>query len=169
VEHCVSEIKIKPEMTLQEFYVCERALRYGKGEMAALWTILAAGAVFLASSAALTWGTPASILAGLALILVTFNVYYNGYRAAVRRGRAHKRYRESNITYIFTDERIVATATYAKSSLSWAAVDGVIELRTLYLLTVGSSCIGVPKRNIPLHSLDDFIQLLKTHGLLKQT
>ena len=65
------------------------------------------------------------------------------------------------MSYTFTEERIVAEWRYGQTSLAWAAVNRVKELKALYLLTVGSSAICVPKRQIPHQDLADFIQLLK--------
>ncbi len=64
---------------------------------------------------------------------------------------------------------MLATSRYAQSSLAWAGVDRVMEIKTVYLLVVGNSYIYVPRRDIPPHNFGDFIQLLRTHQLLKQT
>ena len=66
---------ISGEATLQEYCASLGALPYGKGVRITLWAILTIGAASLASSAALTWGTPASILAGLALAVYIFCLY----------------------------------------------------------------------------------------------
>lgn len=155
-------------MTLLEYNACQDALRGRKDSQAVLWVVLAVGAACLASSAALTWGTPASILAGLALATLIFSLYLTGQINATQRREAYKKYRESNPSYTFTNERILATSPYLQSSIAWAAVDRVIETNSAYLLIVGRSCVCVPKRNIPSHDLDDFRQLLRTHQSSKQ-
>jgi len=167
----MNEITIKTEMTLREYDACQDALRYGKGVPIVIWAVLATGAASLASSAALTWGTPASILAGMALAAFIFSIYFSSLITATRRRQAYKKYKESesNTIYIFTDERILATSRYAQTSLAWAGVDRVVEIKTVYLLVVGNSYIYVPRRDIPPHNFGDFIQLLRTHQLLKQT
>jgi flavin-dependent dehydrogenase len=164
----MNEIAIRAEMTLQEYYACQDALLSRKGVKIVLWTVLAIGAAFLASSAALTFGTTASILAGAALATLIFSYFLGGQITAERRRQAYRRYRESNTSYIFTNERIVATSRYAESSIAWAGVDRVREMKTVYLLTIGNWYICVPKRDIPPDSFGDFIQLLRTRGLLRQ-
>ncbi len=164
----MNDITIPAEMTLQEYTACQDALRYSKGVRTVLWAVLAVGAACLASSAALTWGTPASILAGLALAAFFFTLYLVGRINATQGRKAYKRYRESNPSYTFTSERILATSRYVQSSIAWSAVDRVMETTKAYLLIVGLSCVCVPKRNIPPQNLDDFIQLLRTHHLLGQ-
>jgi hypothetical protein len=151
---------IKAEMTLQEYYAC-RELLYPGSYRIVIWALLGIGAAFLASSAALTWGTPASILAGLALATFIFTLLLIRQIAAPRSQRAYERYKESNTSYTFTSERILATSRYAQSSFAWAAVHRVIETSTLYLLAVGNSFICIPKRDIPPHNVGGFIQLLK--------
>jgi hypothetical protein len=163
------QITIRPEMTLQEFYACQDALFPRKGVWIVTWAFVYIGAASLASSAALTWGTPASILAGLALAAFTFSFFLSGRIRATQIRQTYIRYRESNTSYTFTDERIVATSRHAESSLMWTAVDRLIELRTIYLLlTARNGQICLPKRDIPPHKLGEFIQLLRTHRLLRQ-
>jgi hypothetical protein len=99
------------------------------------------------------------------LIAFSFIFFWSGQISATLRRRGYKRYREADVRYIFAEERILATWRYGQSSFAWAAVDRLIELRTLYLLILGDRYICVPKRDIPPHNLDDFIQLLRTHGL----
>jgi len=165
----VNEVTIRPDMTLQEYYAYQNALRYGRCGPIVYWGVLAAGAACLASSAVLTWATPASVLAGLALAALIFILLLSGQFDTRRRRQAYERYRESNANYTFTNDRILGTSRYGESSLSWAAVDRVMETRTAYLLIVRSSCICVPKRDIPPDKLGDFIQLLTTHHLFGQT
>ncbi len=163
----MNEITIRPEVTLQESYACQNA-RHGKGVRIVFWAAVAIGAASSVACAALTWGTPASLLAGLALAAFSFLYFLSRQVTAARLRWAYKRFTDSDVSYTFTQERIVATWRYGQSSLAWAAVDRIKELKALYLLTVGSSAICVPKRRIPPHSLGDFIELLRTHGLLKQ-
>ena len=151
-------------MTPQEYYACENAL-YRKGERIFIWTVVAIGAASLATSAALTWGSPASILAGLALIAFSFIYFRSGRISASRRRRGYKRFTDSDVSYAFTHERIMAKWRDGQSSFTWTAVDRVMELRTLYLLILGDRYICVPKRDIPPHNLGDFIELLRMHGL----
>jgi hypothetical protein len=160
----VNEITIKAEMTPREYYACGNAW-YRKGERIVIWTVVAIGAAALATSAALTWGSPASILAGLALIAFSFIYFWSGQISASRRRRGYKRFMDSDVSYTFTEERIVAKWRDGQSSFAWTAVDRVMELRTLYLLILGDRYICVPKRDIPPHNLGDFIELLRTHGL----
>jgi hypothetical protein len=166
----MNEITIRAEMTLREYDACQDALRYGRGVPIVIWAVLTTGAASLASSAALTWGTPASILAALALAAFIFSIIFSSLITAARRQQAYRSYRESesNTTYIFTNERILATSPYAQSSLAWAGVDRVMEIKTVYLLVVGNSHIYVPKRDIPPDNFGNFVQLLKTHRLLRQ-
>ena len=74
----MNDITITTEMTLQEYYACQHAVRYRKGAWGVLWAVFAVGAACLASSAALTWGTPASMLTGLALAAFIFFLYLGG-------------------------------------------------------------------------------------------
>lgn len=158
----MNEITIKAEMTPQEYYACQYA-RYGKGVV--YWATVAIGAASSAACAALTWGTPASLLAALALAAFSF-IYFLSRQVTVARYRwACKRFTDLDVSYTFSQERIVAAWRYGQTSLAWAAVDRIKELKALYLLTVGSSAICVPKRQIPHQDLADFIQLLRTHGL----
>jgi hypothetical protein len=117
----------------------------------------------LASSAALTWGTLASILAGLALATFASSIALGSQISAARGRRVYERYRESNTSYTFTSERILATSKYAQSSFAWTAVDRVIETSTFYVLAVRNGFICVPKRDIPSQHVGDFIQLLAAH------
>jgi hypothetical protein len=158
-------------MTFQEYYACQNALRYakGRGVPIGLWAVLATGAASIAASAALTWGTPASFLAGLALAAFTFSLLLSGQITATRHRQAYKTYRESSTSYTFTDERIVATSRYAECSFTWAAVDRVMELKASYLITIGNGYICIPKRNMPPDNFSDFVQLLRMHGLLSPT
>lgn len=164
----MKEITISGEVTLQEYYSGLDVLPYGKGVRITLWAILAIGAASLASSAALTWGTSASILAGLALSVYIFCLYWSRRIYATQRRQAYERYRESSTSYTFTNERILATSRYVQSSFAWAGVDRAMEIRTVYLLAVGNRYIIVPKRNIPPDNFEDFIQLLRAHHLLEQ-
>lgn len=164
----MNELTITAEMTLQEYSACYSAMMYRKGSWIALWAVVAVGAACLASSAALTWGTPASILAGLALAIYIFCMYWNGHMMARRWRESYRRFRESNTSYTFTSEQIVAKSRYAQTSIAWAGVDRVMEIGTAYLLTAEYRSILVLKRNIPLKDLGEFISLLKTHHLLKQ-
>jgi hypothetical protein len=77
--------------------------------------------------------------------------------------RMYQRYRESNTSYTFTSERILATSKYAQCSFVWAAVDRVMETSTFYVLAVRNSMICIPKRDIPPQNAGDFIQLLGAH------
>lgn len=157
-------------MTLQEYYACLRALLfYGKGVRIVSWAVVAVGAACLALSAAMTWGTPASILAGVALTALVFSITWSGKISARRRRRTYTRFRESNTSYIFTNERILATSRYAQSSFAWGAVNRVMEMGTVYLLDLGNSFICIPKRDIPPAGVSDFVQLLRTHRLLGET
>ena len=156
-------------MTLKELYACQNALSSGKSAWMLTWAFVAIGAASLASSAALTWGTPASALAGLALAALTFSFLLAGRIRGTQSRQIYKRYSESDVSYTFTNERIVATWRYGESSFSWSAVDRVMELRTFYVFGLGSRYICIPKRDIPSHSLGEFIQLLSAHRLLKQT
>lgn len=158
----MNEITIKSEMSLQEYYACG-ALLYSKWYRNVFWTALAIGAACLASSAALTWGTLASILAGLALATFASSIALGSQISAARGRRVYERYRESNTSYTFTSERILATSKYAQSSFAWTAVDRVIETSTFYVLAVRNGFICVPKRDIPPQDVGDFIQLLGTH------
>ena len=139
----MNEITIKAEMTPQEYYACQYA-RYGKGVV--YWATVAIGAASSAACAALTWGTPASLLAALALAAFSF-IYFLSRQVTVARYRwACKRFTDLDVSYTFSQERIVAAWRYGQTSLAWAAVDRIKELKALYLLTVGSSAICVPKR-----------------------
>ncbi len=89
----MNEITIKTEMTLREYDACQDALRYGEGVPIVIWAVLATGAASLASSAALTWGTPASILAGMALAAFIFSIYFSSLITATRRRQAYKKYK----------------------------------------------------------------------------
>jgi hypothetical protein len=164
----LDEITIPAEMTLQEYGACQNVLLRGKRMWIATWTLLAVGAASLASSAALTWGTPASFLAGLALVTLAISFYWSAALNGSQTRRAYIKYSESNPSYTFTDEGILAMSRYAQGSFAWPAVDDVTETTTAYLLAVGNRYIFVPKRNIPSHRLDDFIQLLIAHRLLEQ-
>jgi hypothetical protein len=164
----MNEITITAEMTLQEYIACYRALVDRKGVRTVLWAILAVGAACLASSAALTWGSPASILAGLALAIYIFCMCLSGQITAKQNRESYKNFKESNTSYTFTNEQIMSTSRYAQGSIAWAGVDRVIETATAYLLAVGNRAIFVLKRNIPPHDLGEFIQLLRTHHLLKR-
>ena len=155
-------------MTLQEYYAGLDALPYGKGVRITLWLILPIGAASLASSAALTWGTPASILAGVALAVYIFCLYWSGRIYTIQRRQAYKSYRESSTTYIFTNERILAKSRHVQSSIAWAGVDRAMEIKMVYLLAVGNRYIIVPRRNIPPDNFDHFIELLRAHRLLEQ-
>ena len=64
--------------------------------------------------------------------------------------------------------KVLATSRYTQTSIVWAGVNRVMEIGTAYLLTAGNRAIFVLKRNIPPHDLGEFIQLLRTHHLLKQ-
>lgn len=153
---------------MQEYFAGADALPYGKGIRMTLWALLAIAAALLASSAALTWGAAASILAGLALTVYLFCLYWSGRIYAIQRRQTYKRYRESSTSYIFTSERIWATSRYIQSSIAWAGVDRVMEIKAVYLLIVGNRHIIISKRNIPPDKVDDFIQLLRAHHLLEQ-
>lgn len=160
----MNELSISGEVTLQEYCAGADALRDGKGVRITLWAILTIGATSLASSAALTWGTPASILAGLALAVYIFCLYWSGRIYAIQRREAYNRYRESSTSYIFTNERILAMSRYVQSSFVWDGVDRVIDIKGVYLLAVGNRYIIVPKRKIPPDKFDEFFQLLRAHG-----
>lgn len=156
-------------MTLKQLYACQVALKRGRGAGVVSWTIWGIGAACLASSAALTWGTPASILAGIALAAFIFCVGFNGQIGARHRRRAYVRYRESDTTYTFTSERIVTKSRKTQCFFTWAAVERVVETSTFYLLAMGDySFIPVLKRDIPPQDRDAFLQLLSTHRLLGQ-
>ena len=114
----------------------------------------------------LTWGTPASILAGLALSVFICSLYVIGYINASLHRKAYERYSESSPTYTFTNEQILVARRYVQSSIAWQAVDRALETKTAYVLIVGLSFVCVPRRNIPAHNLYDFIQLRRTHHLL---
>ena len=62
-----------------------RYARYGKGVV--YWTTVAIGAASSAACAALTWGTPASLLAALALAAFSF-IYFSiaDHRCAISMG-----------------------------------------------------------------------------------
>ena len=165
----MNDITITAEMTLQEYHASQVALLEGRRMWIVSWALVSIGAASLASSAALTWGTPASFLAGLALVALAVSLYWSAALNATQRRRAYIRYKESNTSYTFTDERILATSRYAQASFAWAGVHHVVETKTAYLLTVGNRYIFAPKRNIPPPQLNDFIRLLKTHRLLKET
>jgi hypothetical protein len=163
----MNEITIRSEMTLQEYNACVDAWRPGKARPIVFWSLLTIGSASLASSAALTWGTPASILAGLALIAFSFIFFWSGQVSATQRRRGYKRFREADVRYTFAEERVLATWRDGQSSFAWAAVDRLKELSTLYVLILGDRyIICVPKRHIPPDNLGDFIQLLRTHHLL---
>jgi hypothetical protein len=164
----MNALTIAADMTFQEYYACQSALVKRKNSWTVRWAVLAAGAACLASSAALTWGTPASIFAGLALAIYIFSLYWSWQIAAKQNRESYKRFRESNTSYTFTDEQILATSRYVQASIAWEGVDQVMEIGMAYLLTVGNRPIFVLKRNIPLHELGGFIQLLRTHHLFKQ-
>lgn len=164
----MNEITITPEMSWPEYNACQDALLYGNRTGIVMWALSAIGAASLAASAALTFGTPASLLAGLALAIFIFNLYFNGQINARRRRRAYGRYRESSARYTFTSDGIFATSRFGQAHFGWAGVDRVREMRALYLLDVGNSYVCVPKRNIPAVSADAFTQLLRTHGLQRQ-
>ena len=149
-------------MTPREYYACGNAW-YRKGERIVFCTVVAIGAASLATSAALTWGSPASILAGSALIAFSFIYFWSGQISASRRRRGYKRFMDSDVSYTFTPERIVAKWRDGESSFGWTAVDRVMELKTLYLLILGDRYICVPKRDIPPDQLGDFLQMLKAH------
>lgn len=130
--------------------------------------VLCFGAACLASSAALTWATAASILTGLALAALIFISLLVGLFDFRRYRRGYERYRESNISYVFAGERILTTWRYGQSSLSWPAIDRVVERGTLYLFRVGNGHIYIPKRDIQPHGVGDFMPLLRERGLLKE-
>lgn len=160
----MNEITIRPELTWREFNV----LRYGKVGPIAFWALLTIGAACLATSAAMTWATTASILAGLALAAFIFILLLTGLFNVRGNRRTYERFGESNITYVFTNERILTTWRYGQSSLAWQAIDRLTETKTLYLLASGNRYVFyVPKRNIQPHNVGEFIHLLRTHGLLK--
>lgn len=135
----------------------------GKVSGSLFGTVVAVGAASLATSAALTWGSLASILAGLALIAFSFIYFWSGQISASRRRRGYKRFTDSDVSYTFTEERIVAKWRDGQSSFAWTAVNRVMELGTLYLLILGDRYISVPKRDIPPDRLGDFLQMLKAH------
>jgi len=161
----VDPIAITPEVTLQEYNAGLHASRNWENAQTVFRALYAIGSVCLAASAALTWGTPASILAGLALFAFIFNLYFVGRVNASLRNRGFKRYVESNRTYVFTDEHILLERPNVRGAIGWPAVDRALETKTAYLLIVGSSFMCIPKRNIPTGSLDDFMQLLRAHRL----
>jgi hypothetical protein len=150
-------------MTFQEYSACQNALFGGKGARIALWTVLTIGAACLASSAAMTWGTPASILAGLALAAFGFIFLWGGRARATRFRQAYLRQKESYSSYVFTTERILVSSRNGQSSLMWSAVTRALETKTLYVLAGGNWCLCIPKRAIPPDDLAEFIQLLRTH------
>ena len=80
-------------MTLQEYLACYSALMDRKRVRTVLWAILAVGAACLASSAALTWGTSASALAGLALAIYIFCMYWSGRIAAKQNRESYRKFR----------------------------------------------------------------------------
>ena len=163
----MNEITIRPEMTYQEYCAYQDALMYGSVGPIFFWTVLAIGAASSVASAALTWASPASLLAGLAFASVFFFGYILfGQSTGGRRRKAYQRYSESETSYIFTNDLILATSRYVQSSIAWAAVDRVLERRAVYLLAIRNSYICVPKRAIPPDDTDDFIQLLRTRHLL---
>lgn len=164
----MNDLTITAEMTLQEYSVCYRASIDQKGVRIVLWAVVAVGAACLASSAALTWGTPASILAGLALAIYIFCMFWSAQMTALQIRESYKRFGESNASYTFTNEQIVASSRYAQTSIAWAGVDRVMETGAAYLLIVGNKAIFVLKRNIPPHDLGEFILLLRTYHLLKE-
>lgn len=164
----MNEITIRPEMTFHEYYAGQNALMYGRHVRVITWAVVAVGAALLASSAALTWGTPASVLAGMALAAFAFSISLTGQITTARRQQAYKRYRDDNTSYTFTTEKILATSRYAHSSFAWAAVDRVIEKNALYLLSVGNTYICIPKRDIPPQSVGDFTQLLTKNCLVRR-
>ena len=159
----MNELTITAEMTLQEYSACYSALMDRKGVRIVLWALVAVGAACLASSAALTWGTLASILAGLALAIYIFCVFWGGQMTARRWRESYRKFRESNTIFTFTSEQIVATSRYARTFIAWAGVDRVMDTGTAYLLTVGNRAIFVLKRNIPPQDLDEFELLLRMH------
>ena len=165
----MNEITIRPEMTYQEYSAYQDAVQYGNVGRVFFWTALAIGAASSAASAALTWPTPASLLAGLAFAVFFFFGYLLFGHAGARRRKAYQRYKESNTSYTFTNDRILATSRYVQSSIAWAAVDRVKVRRTVYLLVIRGSYMCVPKRDIPPDGVDDFIQLLRKHQLLSET
>jgi hypothetical protein len=151
-------------MTRQEYdNACRAALSYGKAVRVALWAIPAVSACLLASSAALTWGTPASILASLALVVFFLGFTATGQINAAKHRQIYARYREADPSYTFTNQLILATSRYVQSSIAWAAVGRVIETRALFVLELRNSYICIPKRDIPTDRLGDFMQLLKAH------
>lgn len=156
-------------MTFQEYCAWQDAWMYGRVGPIFFWTVLAIGVASSASSAALTWATPASLLAGVAFAVFFFFGYiWASQVTRARRQKAYQRYRESNTSYTFTNARILATSRYIQSSIAWAAVDRVMERRAVYLLVLRNSYVCIPKRSIPPDDFDDFIQLLRTHHLLRQ-
>jgi hypothetical protein len=163
----MSEIMIAANMTLREYYASQVAVMHGRHMRAVSWILVSIAAASLASSAALTWGTPASLLAGLALVLLAVNMYWSGAVNARQRRLAYKGYTEAAPSYTFADECIVATSRYGQAFFPWATVKGVVETKAAYLLTpaIGNRYIVVPKRNIPPDKLGDFLQLLRTHQL----
>ena len=165
----LNEIAITAEMTFQEYCAWQNASIYGSVGPKFFWTVLAVGTASSAASAVLTWATPASLLAGVAFAAFFFFGYiWASQSTSARRRKAYRRYRESNTSYTFTDERIVATSRHIQSSIAWAAVERVRESTTVYLLVIRGSYICIPKRSIPPDNVDDFIQLLRAHRLLGQ-
>ena len=164
----MNEITIRPEMTYQEYCAYQDAVQYGSVGPIFFWTALAIGAASSAASAALTWPTPSSLLAGLAFAVFLFFGYLLFGRIGARRRKAYQWYRESNTSYTFTNDRILTTSRYVQISVAWAAVDRVIVKRTVYFLVIRTLYICVPKRDIPQDGFDDFIQLLRTHNLLSE-
>jgi hypothetical protein len=100
----MNEITIRVEMTSQEYYAFQDAVSYGKGVRFGIWAVVYTGAAFLASSAALVWGTSASILAGLALAAFIFSFYWAGRIRAKQFRQAYTRYKEADTCYTFTSE-----------------------------------------------------------------
>jgi hypothetical protein len=155
-------IAVAPQMTFREYSSCQDALS-PKCQRMAIWAFVLLGTGCLAASAAITWGTTASILDGLALAVLAFATLWAGrVRATVRR-RIYLKYRDFDTRYTFTNEQISATSRYSETRYTWAAIDRIVETDALYLLTIGHSYIAVTKRSIPFSRSDDFIQLLKTH------
>jgi hypothetical protein len=115
----------------------------------------------------MTWGTFASLLAGLALVIFFVSAYWSGHISSIRMRQAYETYRGRHTTYTISDERIMATTRYGQSSIPWTAVDRGMELQTVYVLAVGFSYICIAKRQIPPANADDFVRHLRTHRLLK--
>lgn len=151
---------------MQEYSECQKALGYSRTSRAVVRTIAALGVVLLASSAAMTFGSAASILAGLALVAFSLMFFVGGQIGATYVKQAYKRFRESTPSYTFTNDRISATSQYAEFSADWAAVDRVIVTKTTYIFAIGNSFICVPKRDIAPENGGGFTELLRTHRLL---